>query len=352
MSAATRRAIDWVENGYVPDSVLRLSIRRLLKTRLDGLPLDDCERRVAAERAFIADMDRGRVAPVPDAANAQHYELPADFFSTVLGPHLKYSCAYWAGGVDSLADAETAALAATCERAGLADGMRILELGCGWGSLTLWMAERYPGATIVAVSNSALQRAFIEQRATERGLSNLQIETCDMNAFDTQVRFDRVVSIEMFEHMRNYRVLFDRIASWLVPRGQFFMHIFCHRSCPYEFVDRGESDWMSRHFFTGGIMPGDTLPLQFQDRLALVNQWRWNGTHYERTANAWLTNMDAARSSIMPVLEDAYGDDAARWWMRWRMFFMACAELFGYDAGEQWYVSHYLFEKKPADPAR
>jgi cyclopropane-fatty-acyl-phospholipid synthase len=208
------------------------------------------------------------------------------------------------------------------------------------------MAERYPNSHVTAVSNSASQRRHIEESAASRGLGNLQVITADMNDFTTAQRFDRVVSIEMFEHMRNYRRLFARVAEWLRPGGRFFMHIFVHRSTPYEFVDRGDSDWMSRYFFSGGIMPADALPLRFQDRLRLVQQWRWSGVHYERTLNAWLARMDERRDRVMPILEHTYGaEDAPLWWMRWRLFFMACAELFGYRDGQEWWVSHYLFER-------
>ena len=346
MSRTTAKAINWVEQGYVPDSVIRHSIRRLLKARLAGLQLDDCEAAALAEHDFVAHMDAAPIALVPEKANEQHYEVPAAFFGLCLGEHRKYSCCYWPEGTDDLDTAEARALAETCEHAGLQDGMDILELGCGWGSLTLWMARSYPASRITAVSNSASQRAYIETTAREAGLSNVDVITCDMNDFEPDGQYDRVVSVEMFEHMRNYRRLFARIDRWLRPGGRFFMHIFCHRSAPYEFVDKGASDWMSRYFFTGGIMPSDNLPLHFQDRLTLARRWRWDGTHYERTSNAWLDTMDANRDRIMPILEQTYGaDDAPRWWMRWRMFYMACAELFGYDGGQQWWVSHYLFDK-------
>ncbi len=349
MGSATTRAINWVEHGYVPESVIRHSIRRLLKRRLDSLPLHDAAEIADREQAFVYMMDASPIALVPEKANEQHYELPPGFFSLCLGPLHKYSCCYWPRGVETLDQAEVAALQATCEHARIEDGMHILELGCGWGSLTLWMAEHFPAAQITAVSNSAPQREFIEARALERGFSNVRVITCDMNDFDTDKRFDRVVSVEMFEHMRNYRRLLGNIHGWLQPGGKFLMHIFCHRACPYEFEDRGPGDWMSRHFFSGGIMPSDDLPLRFQDQLNLTRRWRWSGQHYERTCNAWLAQMDSNEKSIMQVLRDTYGASSARrWWMRWRMFYMACAELFGYDDGAQWWVSHYLFERPAA----
>ncbi len=338
--------IGWTEQGYVPDLVIRAGIRRLLRQRLAEIAADDVERYAARSERFVAAMDAGPVAPVPEKANEQHYEVPAAFFDLVLGAHRKYSACYWGEGVDRLDDAEAAALAVTCERAGIDDGQDILELGCGWGSLTLWMADQYPAARITAVSNSHSQREHITAEAARRGLGNVRVVTCDMNDFAATGRYDRVVSVEMFEHMRNYRTLYGRIHDWLKPGGRFFKHIFVHRSVPYEFVDQGPSDWMSRHFFSGGIMPSDDLPLRFQDRLKFLSRWTWDGTHYEKTANAWLANLDRHSAAVLPVLAATYGEAAAEQWLqRWRIFFMSCAELFGYRHGQQWWVSHYLFER-------
>ncbi len=346
MNSATSKAIGWTEQGLVPDIVIRHGIRRLLKQRLGELPVDDCERAAETTEKFVAQMNAAGIAPFPQKANEQHYEVPTAFFGEVLGAHRKYSCCYWPEGIETLDEAEATALRITSERAELEDGMRILELGCGWGSLTLWMAGHYPNAVITAVSNSRSQRAYIVAAAARRGLRNVRVVTRDMNDFGIGEQFDRVVSVEMFEHMRNYRRLFERIHGWLTPGGRFFLHIFCHRSLPYEFVDSGPSDWMSRHFFSGGIMPSDDLPLHFQEHLALARRWRWDGRHYEKTANAWLANMDRRKDSILPILAETYGTEAAgQWWMRWRIFFMACAELFGYDSGQQWWVAHYLFER-------
>jgi cyclopropane-fatty-acyl-phospholipid synthase len=225
----------------------------------------------------------------------------------------------------------------------------VLDLGCGWGSLSLWIAEHYRDCRITAVSNSAPQRRHIETTAAARGLRNLRVLTRDMNEFDAERRYDRIVSVEMFEHMRNYRELFRRIGGWLQPDGRFFLHIFCHRSCAYAFLDEGPSDWMGRHFFTGGIMPSDDLPLRFQEHLRLLRRDRWNGRHYERTANAWLANLDAGREGILPILAQTYGAGRAeQWFQRWRIFFMACAELFGLNNGNEWYVGHYLFARRDA----
>ncbi len=347
MSQATNVAINWTEQGLVPDVVIRAGIRRLLRQRLDEISTGDCERATALTRVFVADMRRAPVALVPELANEQHYEVPADFFGLVLGEHRKYSSCWWPTGVTNLDAAEAASLAATCEHARLTDGQSILELGCGWGSLTLWMAEHYPNSSITAVSNSNSQRKHILATAERRGLTNIEVITHDMNSFDASRQFDRVVSVEMFEHMRNWPELFRRVHGWLKPHGQFFMHVFVHRSTPYAFIERDPSDWMSRYFFSGGMMPSDDLALFCQDHLKIVSRWRWDGRHYERTANAWLANMDARRAQVLPVIERTYGaDHAEQWWMRWRIFFMACAELFGYEAGQQWWVSHYLFERK------
>ncbi len=347
MIAPARIAIDWVEQGYLPDRLIRQGIRWLCRRRLAEIAAADGEATATAVRAFIDAMAGSPIAPLPEQANAQHYEVPAAFFDQVLGPRRKYSCCYWPPGVTDLAAAETAALALTCERAGVADGQAILELGCGWGSLTLWLAEHYPAARITAVSNAHAQRQHIEALAAERGLTNIQVITADMNDFDTTERFDRVLSVEMFEHMRNWGALFARIQGWLRPGGRFFMHIFCHRDRPYAFEDKGDDDWMSRYFFSGGIMPSDALPLRFQQSLRLLDQWRWSGEHYERTANAWLANLDQRRAAILPILARAYGpDQAALWCQRWRLFFLAVAETFAYDRGQSWWVSHYLFERR------
>jgi len=342
--------ISLVERGLVPDPIIRAGIRQRLRKTLSELPMHDCERAAEHKEAFIRMMDLSPVAAVPERANEQHYEVPADFFAMVLGPRRKYSSCWWPDGVSTLAEAEEAALAETARRAGIGGNMAVLELGCGWGSFSLWAAEHFPSSQFTGVSNSSSQRAYIEGEAKRRGIENLTVITADMNAFATEQRFDRVVSLEMFEHMRNWRTLFGRVHDWLKPGGRFFMHVFCHRDHPYPYEDTGPEDWMSHYFFAGGIMPSDDLPLHFQQQLNLVERWRWDGRHYEKTLNAWLARMDAARAEVWPILETTYGkDQVGIWWMRWRLFFMACAELFGLHQGQEWYVGHYLFERPGAD---
>ncbi len=349
--SVTHLAINWTEQGLLPDGMIRAGIRRLLKQRLTEIHSDDAEAAARLTEQFVDQMRQAPIALLPEKANEQHYEVPADFYRFVLGPHRKYSSGYWPAGVTTLDAAEAAALAATCEHAGLADGQDILELGCGWGSLTLWMAARYPTSRITAVSNSGSQREFILAEAARRNLRNISVLTRDMNRFEADTRFDRVVSVEMFEHMRNWPVLFRRVYAWLRPGGSFFMHVFAHRAVPYAFEVRDPGDWMSQHFFSGGMMPSDDLALRFQEQLRLVQRWRWDGRHYEKTANAWLANIDAHASQLQPLLTATYGaDGAGQWLQRWRIFFMACAELFGYNHGQEWWVSHYLFER-PAAPA-
>jgi len=346
MSSVTQKAVDWTETGLVPDSVIRAGIRRLLERKLAEIHAGDVEKAAIIKNRFVQMMREAPIAPVPDIANAQHYEVPAEFFAEVLGVQRKYSCCYWPKGTPDLDAAEESALDITADRAGIEDGMRVLDLGCGWGSLSLWIARRFPNAMVTSVSNSRSQHDYIAAAANREGLTNLEVIVSDMNDFAPAGRYDRIVSVEMFEHMRNYHELFRRIGSWLLPDGRFFLHVFCHRTTPYEYLDKGPGDWMSRHFFTGGIMPSADLPLRIAGHLAVERQWQWNGGHYAQTLRAWLDRMDSRKHAVMPILGATYGDaDAGRWWMRWRIFFMACEELFAYNGGSEWYVSHYLLRK-------
>ncbi len=342
-----RGLTQWAESGLLPDSALRLGIRRMCAQRLRDELAGSADEIWERQRSRLDQLRGSAIAIETDAANRQHYELPPEFFQLCLGKHLKYSSCYWDEATPDLASAEARMLALYGERAELADGQRILELGCGWGSLTLWMAQQYPNARITAVSNSAPQREFIEARCRERALSNVQVITRDVNALELEpAQFDRVVSIEMFEHMRNYQQLLARVGQWLVPGGKLFVHIFCHRDLMYPFEIEGEDNWMGRHFFTGGLMPAADTLLHFQDELSIEQRWLLSGQHYEKTANAWLENQDRNRDAAMEILERAYGKQQAKLWhQRWRMFWMACAELFGYDNGKEWMVAHYRFRR-------
>ncbi len=345
--------IDWCERGLIPDGLTRLGMRMLMKTRLAQQGLGGPEAVIARLSKMVRELRESPIAIETLAANQQHYEVPAEFFHRHLGPCLKYSSCLYENGTESLAEAEIAMLELVAKRAGLKDGMRILDLGCGWGSFSLWAAKRFPGARITGLSNSQGQREFIEQQAGERGLSNLSIITANVVEFDFEKTalgegFDRVVTIEMFEHMKNYAELLAKVASWLKPDGLLFVHVFAHREFAYHFNDNDDSDWMTRYFFTGGLMPSQSLLLCFPEHVVIKDQWWVDGRHYEKTSNHWLENMDRARSSIMPVFEKTYGADAARWFQRWRMFYMAVAELFGYAGGREWGVAHYLFKKNQA----
>jgi len=332
------------ERGLVPDAMLRLGIRRLCAQRLRDESAGGPARQEQRFQALLAQLRESPVAIHTDAANRQHYELPPMFFARCLGPRLKYSSCYYPNGSETLAEAEDAMLALYAQRALLADGQDILELGCGWGSLTLWMAERYPNARITAVSNSRPQRDYIEARCAARNLHNVRVLTQDVNRLDLgAAAFDRCVSVEMFEHLRNYRTLLARISRWLRRDGCLFVHIFCHRTLHYPFETQGEDNWMGRHFFTGGLMPSAETLAWFQESLTLDERWLLSGQHYERTANHWLQAQDSQRDALLPLFRQTYGAGADLWFQRWRMFWMACAELFGYAGGSEWLVAHYRF---------
>jgi cyclopropane-fatty-acyl-phospholipid synthase len=338
--------IEIAERAAVPDAVLRRAIRVRVARRVRDESRGGVEAQSERLRALIADSDRGVIAVATDAANRQHYEVPADFFGLCLGPHRKYSCALWEPGVTGLAAAEEAMLALSAARADLRDGQEVLDLGCGWGSLTLWMAERFPATTVTGVSNSSSQRDYIVGEATARGLDNVRVITADVNAFVPDRSFDRIVSVEMLEHVRNHRALLGRVAGWLRPDGRLFVHVFAHRTLAFRFDAESRSDWIGRHFFTGGTMPSDDLLPRVADALTLVDHWCLSGTHYAATARAWLELLDAHRDAAIAVLgREAGSRQARRQFRRWRLFFLSCEGLWGYRGGDEFIVSHYLFRR-------
>ena len=334
------------EKGLLPDAIIRLGIRRLCRQRLVDASNINETLMEQEHAAWIDVLKESPIALVPEKANEQHYEVPPRLFELVLGDRLKYSSGLWPEGVSSLDESEVAMLKLTTDRAGLVDGQDVLELGCGWGSLTLYMAECFPKSKITAVSNSNDQRQFIEERCEERNLKNVEIITADMNDFETAKLFDRVVSIEMFEHMRNYEKLLGRVNVWLKNKGKLFVHIFSHQKIAYPFEDNDDADWMAREFFSGGQMPSHRLLMSFPGQMKIEKDWRLSGTHYEKTSLAWLQKMDKNKAEVLELFKKTYGEsDANSWFQRWRIFFMSCEVLFGFNRGSEWGVSHYLFEK-------
>lgn len=329
--------IGTAERVPLPDAIIRAAIHRLCSRTATRLATGNAE----SDAWFADEMAARAIAEYTDEANAQHYEVPAAFFAHVLGPNRKYSSCFYKEPATTLREAEEEALRQTILHADLADGQSILELGCGWGSLSLSMARRFPHSQVTAVSNSSSQREYIEREAAQRGLNNLRVITADMNVFDPEMQFDRIVSVEMFEHIMNWRELMKRARSWLRPDGRFFLHIFTHRSGAYLFDRADGEDWIAQHFFTGGVMPSHHLIRQYADLFAVEKEWRWSGTHYQRTAQDWLANFDSHHDAIETILRDVYGADTALWMRRWRWFFLATSGLFGYADGSEWGVSHY-----------
>jgi cyclopropane-fatty-acyl-phospholipid synthase len=335
-----------LEKNKIPDSLIRIGIRKLLKQRL----LDENKGNTEAQQDHLMKLiDELKASPIAINtvdANEQHYEVPTEFYQYCLGEHLKYSSGYWKDGVTDINTSEKDMLELTCQRADLQNGQTVLELGCGWGSLSLFMAAKFPQSKFTVVSNSRTQKIYIDEEAKKRNITNLTVITVNINDFKPDQIYDRVVSVEMFEHMRNYQKLMHLVSMALKPGGKLFVHIFTHKEYAYKFEVIDETDWMSKYFFTGGIMPSDDLLLYFNEHLGIEKHWHVSGTHYAKTSEAWLQNMDAHKAQIMPLFERTYGkDQAVKWWVYWRLFYLACAELWAYNNGEEWIVSHYLFNK-------
>ena len=345
------KLIELSEQGRLPDSMVRYGIRRLCKKRLKDEFIGHPEHQQDRFQTLIEELRCSPIAIETDAANEQHYEVATDFYLASLGKRLKYSCAYYPDSNTTLDQAEEEMLALYSQRAELGNDQKILELGCGWGSLTLWMAEKYPRSKITAVSNSSSQKSYIDHLCLKAGFNNVTVITADVNFLELEsAQFDRVISIEMFEHMRNYRQLFERISDWLTSEGKLFLHIFAHRNVMYPFDVKSEQDWMSKYFFTGGLMPSIDTLLHFQEQLKIECRWLISGQHYEKTCNHWLENTDNNKDRIIDAFKENFTEQEAKlWFHRWRIFYMSCAELFGLDNGRQWLVAHYLFSNSKGD---
>jgi cyclopropane-fatty-acyl-phospholipid synthase len=336
-----------LEKNLIPDFLIRMGIRTLLAKRLTDEEQGSLEANQLKLMQYVENLKKSPIAIHTASANEQHYEVPTEFYKYIMGKRMKYSSGLWPEGVNDIDASEEAMLSLSCQRARLKDGMEVLDLGCGWGSLTLYIAENYPKCKITGVSNSRTQKEYIDSVCKQKGFTNVQIITQDMNDFTIDKKFDRLMSVEMLEHMKNYEKLFERFSTFMKPDALFFVHIFTHTKYAYHFEVKDESDWMSKYFFTGGMMPSDNLLLYFQKHISIVDHWVVNGSHYNRTSEAWLSNMDKHKKEILPIFENTYGkENATKWWVYWRIFFMACAELWGYNSGEEWIVSHYLFQRR------
>ena len=338
--------IKLAENGTLPDFLIKKGIENLCNERLKWAESIGPDKLQEHNQDWINQLKESPIALVPEKANEQHYELPPSFFDIVLGENLKYSSGYWPSKKTNFDESEVEMLKITCKRAELEDNLNILELGCGWGSLTCFMAQKFPNSKITAVSNSKDQKKHIESRCKKMNLTNIEVITCDMNNFDIDKKFDRVVSVEMFEHMRNYGILLKKISKFLKNNGKLFVHIFTHHTMMYPYVDNGPGDWMAREFFSGGQMPSHNLLLNFQEDLKIEKTWKINGTHYSKTSYAWLNKMDKNKKEIIKIFNNTYGEENSKmWFQRWRIFFLSCAVMFGMKKGSEWGVSHYRFRK-------
>ncbi|KAJ3691988.1 hypothetical protein LUZ60_012338 [Juncus effusus] len=336
-----------LERNLLPDAVVRRLTRLLLAARLREGYLPSAHLQLESLLHFIRSLKEMPIAVETDTAKTQHYELPTSFFELVLGKNLKYSCCYFKEKSSDLEESEIEMLDLYCERCQIKDGNRVLDLGCGWGSLSLYVAKKYKNCNVTGICNSVTQKTHIDQQCRQNNLTNVEIIVADISKFQMERTFDRILSIEMFEHMKNYKELMKKISGWMEPDGLLFIHHFCHKTFAYHFEDKNEDDWITRYFFTGGTMPSSNLLLYFQEDVSVVNHWLVNGTHYSKTSEEWLKRMDKNISKIKPIFETTYGKDSAiKWIAYWRTFFISVAELFGYNNGDEWMVALYLFKKK------